>query len=122
MENLNFFLVVSGCLDLRSPTYGCIAVAYLYFALQAAVNNYIKLDGTKFNWPTVIGIAFLIIIMSLGLFFRWILSIGMVVTAIIKSTTTQDVNSHTSQPWTALILAIFPILPVVEPHPRTWIV
>ncbi|XP_076234121.1 GPI ethanolamine phosphate transferase 1 [Calliopsis andreniformis] len=112
---------VSGCSYWRLPYYTSLAVTSLWLAVRSTIIYSIKLKmhSNKYFWIEVAGTTFLLLTMFLGLMYRSVLSIGMLCTAFIQKLMFKESRNFL---WTALFLAIFPLLPVVEPYPRVYIV
>ncbi|XP_015584903.1 GPI ethanolamine phosphate transferase 1 isoform X2 [Cephus cinctus] len=113
---------VSGSSDWRLPCYGITALVSSWLAVRTGMKLVPKLDlrNEKYPWVGILVIIFLIVTMSTGLIYRWIFGIGMLFAAAMQRILLKD--SHPMLPWTAISLAVFPLLPVVEPQPRIYIV
>ncbi|XP_076656589.1 GPI ethanolamine phosphate transferase 1-like isoform X2 [Halictus rubicundus] len=112
---------VSDCRNWRPPCYATIAITSLWLAIRSIIRNSINLriENDTRLWSEITGIILLLATMFMGLTYRSVLSIGMICTAIIQKILMKDAPYLF---WTALFLAAFPLLPVVEPHPRVYIV
>ncbi|KAG7200113.1 hypothetical protein KM043_000557 [Ampulex compressa] len=113
---------VSECENWRLLYYASIAIISLWLAVQNAIICSAKLipRGGKEALMESTGVIFLLAIMYAGLTYRYMLSIGMLCTTLLQSVLFQ--NASPSLFWTGLLLAIFPLLPAVEPYPRVYIV
>ncbi|XP_043254750.1 GPI ethanolamine phosphate transferase 1-like isoform X2 [Colletes gigas] len=112
---------VSGCRNLRLPCYTSLAVISFWFAVRCIIMYSVKLriKNDKFPWAEVIGIILLLTTIFMGLIYRPTLSAGMLCTAFIQKLISKNARNFY---WTALSLVVFPLLPVVEPSPRVYIV
>lgn len=78
------------------------------------------MEHNKKTWIEITGTMFLLIVMFAALTYRSALSVGMLCIALV-----QRVSFKSDQCllfWTALCLSVFPLLPVVEPYPRIYVV
>ncbi|XP_054012026.1 GPI ethanolamine phosphate transferase 1 isoform X2 [Hylaeus anthracinus] len=112
---------VSECGNWRLPCYTSLAVISFWLAVRCIIMYSVKLriHNNKRPWIQVVGIVLLLITIFMGLMHRSTLSIGMLCAAFIKNRTSQNTWNFV---WTALSLAVFPLLPIVEPHPRIYVV
>ncbi|XP_076164323.1 GPI ethanolamine phosphate transferase 1 isoform X2 [Ptiloglossa arizonensis] len=112
---------VSDCRNWRLPCYGSLATISFWFAIRSIIMYSIKLrfQNDKHLWVKVIGIILLLAIIFMGLTYRFILSVGILCTALIQNMILKKTRNFC---WTAVFLAVFPLLPVVEPYPRIYIV
>lgn len=78
-----------------------------------------RIQNSKRSWIEVAGIILLLATMFVGLTYRGTLSVGMLLVAFMKKMTYKATRDFL---WTALSLAIFPLLPAVEPYPRVYVV
>lgn len=112
---------VSGCSNWRSPCYASLAVISFWLTIRNVITYSIefRIQNSKRSWIEVAGIILLLATMFMGLTYRATLSVGMLLVAIMKKMTYKATRDFL---WTALSLAIFPLLPVVEPYPRVYVV
>ncbi|CAL7949608.1 unnamed protein product [Xylocopa violacea] len=113
---------VSGCNNWRLPWYAFLAAISSWLAVRSTIMYSIKLkmDSNKYYLTIIAEIIFLLVTMFIGLTYRCALSIGMLCTIFTQKIALK--NSLNLFCWTALFLAVFPLLPVVEPYPRVYIV
>ncbi|XP_015440246.1 PREDICTED: GPI ethanolamine phosphate transferase 1 [Dufourea novaeangliae] len=112
---------VSDCRNWRLPCYASLSVISFWLAIRSIIRNSVnlKMKNSKRVWIDFTVIILLLATMFMGLIHRSALSIGMLSTAIIQRIVFKNARNLF---WTALSLAIFPLLPVVEPYPRVYIV
>ncbi|XP_031825596.1 GPI ethanolamine phosphate transferase 1 isoform X2 [Nomia melanderi] len=112
---------VSDCKNWRLPCYVTMAIISVWLVVRTVILNSVnwRIRNGNLPWTEIAGIMLLLTIMFMGLICRSALSIGMLCTAIILKIMLKDVQYLI---WTVLPLAVFPLLPVVEPYPRVYIV
>ncbi|XP_033328137.2 GPI ethanolamine phosphate transferase 1 [Megalopta genalis] len=112
---------VSDCRNWRPPCYAAVAVTSLWLAVRSTIQNSrnLKIENDSQSWSKIAGIVLLLATMFLGLAYRSVLTVGMICTAVIQKVVLKRTRYLF---WTALSLAVFPLLPVVEPYPRVYIV
>nr|XP_012139124.1 PREDICTED: GPI ethanolamine phosphate transferase 1 [Megachile rotundata] len=113
---------VSGCVNWRLPWYAFLALISVWLAVRNAMTHSIKIEvhNHKRYWSMGIEIILLLATMFVGLTYRSILSVGILCIGFSHKILVK--NQQKLFLWTALCLAIFPVLPVVEPYPRVYIV
>ncbi|XP_048261823.1 GPI ethanolamine phosphate transferase 1 isoform X3 [Bombus terrestris] len=113
---------VSGCNNWRLPCYAFLTMISFWLATRSIIIYTVKLKvcKSKYYWTIITGIIFLLTIMFIGLTYRFALSIGMLFITLVQKIVLKNAQSLFF--WTALSLAIFPLLPVVEPYPRVYII
>nr|XP_034192608.1 GPI ethanolamine phosphate transferase 1 isoform X1 [Osmia lignaria]XP_034192609.1 GPI ethanolamine phosphate transferase 1 isoform X1 [Osmia lignaria]XP_034192610.1 GPI ethanolamine phosphate transferase 1 isoform X1 [Osmia lignaria] len=113
---------VSGCNNWRLPCYALLAIISVWIAIRNAITRSIqlKIHNNKHHWLMGIEIVVLLATMFIGLMYRSFLSIGILCIGFSQKILLKDMKN--SFFWTALCLAVFPLLPVVEPYPRVYIV
>ncbi|XP_076392115.1 GPI ethanolamine phosphate transferase 1 isoform X2 [Megachile rotundata] len=113
---------VSGCVNWRLPWYAFLALISVWLAVRNAMTHSIKIEvhNNKRYWSMGIEIILLLATMFVGLTYRSILSVGILCIGFSHKILVK--NQQKLFLWTALCLAIFPVLPVVEPYPRVYIV
>lgn len=113
---------VSGCVNWRLPWYAFLALISVWLAVRNAITHNIKIEvhSNKRYWSMGVEIILLLATMFVGLTYRSILSVGILCIGFSHKILVK--NTQKLFLWTALCLAIFPLLPVVEPYPRVYIV
>uniref|UniRef100_V9IA09 GPI ethanolamine phosphate transferase 1 n=2 Tax=Apis cerana TaxID=7461 RepID=V9IA09_APICE len=119
---ITIFIMYKDCNNWRLSYYTFLAIVSLWLVIRNAIIYTIKLKicNNKYYWTLIAEIIFLLVIMFIGLTYRSVLSIGML--SIILTQKIVLKNTKNLFFWTALSLAVFPLLPVVEPYPRIYIV
>ncbi|XP_043271659.1 GPI ethanolamine phosphate transferase 1 [Venturia canescens] len=113
---------LSGRPGWRVPGYGIAALVSVWLASRSVIEYSLYFVKKKDAWLSmpIIGTVLLIASMSVGLIFRWSFAIGMLITAAMQKILMREA---TPRLWlSAVILAVFPLLPVVGPNPRIYIV
>lgn len=120
--NLILGKIVSGCNNWRLPCYAFLATISSWLAIRSIIMYAVKLKvcNNKYYWTIIAEIIFLFITMFVGLTHRFVLSVGMLCVTVVQKILQNNARNLFS--WTALCLAVFPLLPVVEPYPRVYIV
>ncbi|KAJ8672992.1 hypothetical protein QAD02_004253 [Eretmocerus hayati] len=113
---------VAGCQEWRLFGYGVISVISLWVAFRAVIRKGPTLEINS-NKPLVefSGIVGLMFMMFVGLVYRGVLSISMLLIVGLQKLLF-DRNASSLLLATGLALAIFPLLPVVGPQPRLYLV
>ncbi|CAK9808629.1 GPI ethanolamine phosphate transferase 1 [Anthophora plagiata] len=113
---------VSGCGNWRLPSYAFLAIISSWLAIRSTITYSIKLKvyNSKYYWTMIAETIVLLATMFVGLTYRSALSIGMLCATFAQRVVLKDASNLFL--WTALSLAVFPLLPVVEPYPRIYIV
>lgn len=113
---------ITGCNSWRLPIYALFAIFSFWQVIRSALVYSVKLElyNTKYYRLIMTAIVSLLGVMFVGLTYRPVLSIGMLCSVFAHKVLLQ--NSLSLFLWTALCLSAFPLLPVVEPYPRIYIV
>nr|XP_012235455.1 PREDICTED: LOW QUALITY PROTEIN: GPI ethanolamine phosphate transferase 1-like [Linepithema humile] len=114
--------LVSDCSNWRLPCYASFAIISVWLAVAAIIvwtPVYVKRNSKKL-FIDIGGTLFLLVILFVGLTYRFALSIGILSTILIRKAKSKSVP--TLMIWTSIALCVFPLLPVVEPYPRVYIV
>ncbi|KAK9294452.1 hypothetical protein QLX08_010915 [Tetragonisca angustula] len=113
---------VSGCNNWRLPCYAFLATISSWLAIRSIIMYAVKLKvcNNKYYWTIIAEIILLFITMFVGLTHRFVLSVGMLCVTVVQKILQKNARNLFS--WTALCLAVFPLLPVVEPYPRIYII
>ncbi|XP_014214600.1 GPI ethanolamine phosphate transferase 1-like [Copidosoma floridanum] len=114
--------LVIGCKEWRLFGYGAVCGASLWVAFRAVINKGPNFELNS-NKPLIefIGIISLILMMLLGLIYRWAFSISMLI-AVGLQKVIFDRNASFALIFSGIFLALFPLLPVVGPQPRVYVV
>nr|XP_050863201.1 GPI ethanolamine phosphate transferase 1-like isoform X1 [Vespula vulgaris] len=108
--------------NLRQLSYGLFTVISLWLAGINLIKFVPKLK--KQNIKTFLieigGTIFLLFIMFMGLTYRAALSAGMLFIVVMQKVIFN--KTHNMLLWSGLALAMYPLLPIVEPYPRIYIV
>ncbi|XP_008204852.1 GPI ethanolamine phosphate transferase 1 isoform X1 [Nasonia vitripennis] len=113
---------VAGCKEWRLFGYGMICVISLWLAFRGIIKKgpTLEIDSNK-PFIEALGIVFLTFMMFVGLIYRWTFSISMLV-AVGLQKLIFDRNAPSWLLITGAALVVFPLLPVVGPQPRVYIV
>ncbi|XP_072767343.1 GPI ethanolamine phosphate transferase 1 [Anoplolepis gracilipes] len=106
----------------RLPCYTSFAIISVWFAVTKIITLmpvFAKRSRKKL-FIEVGGTLLLLVILFVGLTHRFVLSIGILSLILIQIAKSQNVPA--SMIWTSIALCVFPLLPVVEPYPRVYIV
>ncbi|KAI4483722.1 hypothetical protein M0804_007982 [Polistes exclamans] len=108
--------------NLRQLSYGLFTVISLWLAGINMIQYVPKLkkQNVKNFFIEIGGTIFLLFIMFMGLTYRAALSAGMLFIVLMQKIILT--KTHNMLLWSGLALAIFPLLPIVEPYPRIYIV
>lgn len=119
---ITIFIIYKDCNNWRLFYYTFLAIVSLWLVIRNAITYTIKLKicNNKYYWTLIAEIIFLLVIMFIGLTYRSVLSIGMLCIILTQKIVLK--NTQNLFFWTALSLAVFPLLPVVEPYPRIYII
>lgn len=114
--------IFSDCNNWRLFYYTFLAMVSLWLVIRNAITYTIKLKicNNKYYWTIIAEIIFLLVVMFISLTYRSVLSIGMLCIILTQKIVLK--NTQNLFFWTALSLTVFPLLPVVEPYPRIYIV
>ncbi|XP_012273342.1 GPI ethanolamine phosphate transferase 1 isoform X2 [Orussus abietinus] len=113
-------LKYKGYSNWRLPGYGSIAIFSLWLASRSALNLTLAFEEEAHLLTCLTGIVFLMGMMFLGLTHRWVFGVGMLAVTAIQRILLKEKNPVLVL--TGIWLASFPVLPVVEPHPRIYVV
>ncbi|KAK2576053.1 hypothetical protein KPH14_007394 [Odynerus spinipes] len=108
--------------NLRHLLYGFFTIISVWLAsrnLIILIPQLKKQNMQKFV-TEVGGTIFLLFTMFMGLTYRVALSAGMLFIILMQKVILGEI--HNVLLWSGLGLAVFPLLPIVEPHPRIYIV
>ncbi|XP_014480211.1 PREDICTED: GPI ethanolamine phosphate transferase 1 isoform X2 [Dinoponera quadriceps] len=115
--------IVSNCGSWRLPCYASFAIISVWIAVTTVITStpvFVVRNKRKLL-VEIGGMLFLLAILYIGLTYRFALSIGMLSTILIRRVQSQHAQSPVFLS-TSLALCVFPLLPVVEPYPRVYIV
>ncbi|CAL1679696.1 unnamed protein product [Lasius platythorax] len=113
---------VSNSSNWRLPCYASFAVISVWFAIAKIITLtpvFAKRSKKKL-FIDIGGTLFLLVILFVGLTYRFALSIGILSLILIRIAKSKNVPAPMI--WTSIALCAFPLLPVVEPYPRIYIV
>ena len=102
-------------------TYGIITIVSFWVTVQRLIKKkpLLQQDNEK-PILELASIILIILIMYIGLSYRWIFCIGMLLNVGIQKSLLKKI--HLNFLASGVILSIFPLLPVVGPQPRLFIV
>ncbi|EZA60656.1 hypothetical protein DMN91_007484 [Ooceraea biroi] len=117
--------IVSDCRNWRLPCYASFAIISVWFAIVAIITSTPVVEASRWRsrWKFFMeigGTLFLLVMLFIGLSYRFALSIGMLSTILIQGAQLKSIQAPML--WTSLALSVFPLFPVVEPHPRVYVV
>lgn len=118
------FLTVSEYQSYRWLGYGSVSVFSFWYFVRTYTKMSITVFGDKLTSESVIGsvgVAGLTAIMFFGLTHRWILSLGMLLATAMQYYFLRT-KRHLTLLLSGICLAVFPLLPVVEPKTRIYTV
>lgn len=117
-----FFFSGSSGYNLRQLSYGLFTVISLWLAGINLIKFAPKLrkQNIKKFLIEIGGTIFLLFIMFMGLTYRAALSAGMLFIIVMQKVILN--KTHNMLLWSGLALAMYPLLPIVEPYPRIYIV
>ncbi|XP_070158756.1 GPI ethanolamine phosphate transferase 1 isoform X1 [Polyergus mexicanus] len=113
---------VSDCNDWRLTCYTSFAIISVWFAIAKIITStpvFAKRNKRKL-FIDIGGTLLLLIMLFVGLTYRFALSIGILFLILIRIAKSENVPAFMI--WTSIALCAFPLLPVVEPYPRVYIV
>lgn len=117
-----FVYIVSDCNNWRLPCYTSFAIISIWFAIAKIITStpvFAKRNKKKL-FIDIGGTLLLLVILFVGLTYRFALSIGILSLILIRIAKSENVPVFMI--WTSITLCAFPLLPVVEPYPRVYIV
>lgn len=117
-----FVYTVSDCNNWRLPCYASFAIISVWFAIAKIITStpvFVKRNKKKL-FIDIGGTLLLLVTLFVGLTYRFALSIGILSLILIRIAKSKNVP--VSMIWTSIALCAFPLLPVVEPYPRVYIV
>ncbi|KAL0130778.1 hypothetical protein PUN28_002415 [Cardiocondyla obscurior] len=114
--------IMSDCGNWRLPCYATFALISAWLAITTLLKSTsaFEEENTMKLLVDTGGILLLLVILFIGLTYRFAFSIGILIFVLIR--VVKSDNAPTFMIWTSLALCIFPLLPVVEPYPRIYIV
>ncbi|KAL6423240.1 hypothetical protein ACFW04_010121 [Cataglyphis niger] len=113
---------ISNCNNWRLPCYASLAIISVWFAIAKIITStavFVKRNKKKL-FIDIGGTVLLLVTLLVGLTYRFALSIGILSLILIRIAKSKNVP--VSMIWTSIALCTFPLLPVVEPYPRVYIV
>jgi len=113
---------VSNYNNWRLLCYATFAIISVWFAIVKIITStpvFIKRSKKKL-FIDIGGTLLLLVILFVGLTYRFALSIGILSLILIRIAKSKNVSPPMI--WTSIALCAFPLLPVVEPYPRVYIV
>ncbi|EFN65621.1 GPI ethanolamine phosphate transferase 1 [Camponotus floridanus] len=113
---------VSNYNNWRLLCYAAFAIISVWFAIVKIITStpvFIKRSKKKL-FIDIGGTLLLLVILFVGLTYRFALSIGILSLILIRIAKSKNVSPPMI--WTSIALCVFPLLPVVEPYPRVYIV
>ncbi|XP_011137878.1 GPI ethanolamine phosphate transferase 1 isoform X1 [Harpegnathos saltator] len=115
--------IVSDCGNWRLPCYASFAIISVWLAVNTLITStpVFVVKNKRQLFIEIGGTLFLLMTLFFGLTYRLALSIGMLSTVLIRKIQSGNLQSPMFL-WTSLALCVFPLLPVVEPYPRVYIV
>ncbi|XP_032672659.1 GPI ethanolamine phosphate transferase 1 [Odontomachus brunneus] len=115
--------IVSDCGSWRLPCYASFAIISVWLAVASMITStpVFAIKNERKLLIEIGGTLFLLVMLFIGLTYRFVLSIGMLSTILIRRMQSENAQSPMLL-WTSLALCVFPLLPVVEPYPRVYIV
>ncbi|XP_066598156.1 GPI ethanolamine phosphate transferase 1 [Prorops nasuta] len=113
--------LVSGCKNWRLLFYQSLALVSIYFGVRCAIlfSPQLRTHNPRKIIMQILEIIFLLIGMFMGLTKRWTLSVILLILLLQRLLMR---NANSTFLLTTVALAVFPLLPVVEPYPRVYIV
>jgi len=120
--NFCVIIAVSDCSNWRLPYYASFAIISVWLAVSSIIMwtpVFVKRSNKKL-FIDIGGTLFLLVILFAGLTYRYVLSVGILSTTLMRSAKSKSVPTLMIS--TTMALSVFPLLPVVEPYPRVYIV
>ncbi|XP_020293464.1 GPI ethanolamine phosphate transferase 1 isoform X2 [Pseudomyrmex gracilis] len=114
--------IVSDCNNWRLPCYAMFAIISVWFAVITLITStpvFVKRSNRKLSID-IGGTLFLLSILFVGLTYRFALSVGVLSSVLIRKAKAKRVPPL--MVFTSVALCVFPLLPVVEPYPRVYVV
>ncbi|XP_071558894.1 GPI ethanolamine phosphate transferase 1 [Temnothorax nylanderi] len=114
--------IMSNCSNWRLPYYASFAIISAWLAVNTIMTSMPVFSerSTSELCIDIGGTLVLLVLLFVGLTYRFAFSIGILLLMLIRASKSEDVPA--SMIWTSLALCVFPLLPVVEPDPRVYIV
>lgn len=115
-------LTVSDCNNWRLPCYASFAIISAWLAIVTLITStpVFAKESTNEIYIDIGGTLLLLVILFIGLTYRFAFSIGILSLMLIRLVKSESIPA--SMVWTSIALCVFPFLPVVEPYPRVYIV
>lgn len=115
-------LTVSDCNNWRLPCYISLAIISTWIAVITLITSTPVLveRSTSDLFIDIGGTILLLVLLFIGLTYRFAFSINILLLILLRAIKSEDVSA--AMVWTSLGLCVFPLLPVVEPSPRIYIV
>ncbi|XP_011880603.1 PREDICTED: GPI ethanolamine phosphate transferase 1-like [Vollenhovia emeryi] len=114
--------LISNCHSWRLPYYASFAIISAWLAITTLLTStpvFVDRSTTEL-FIDIGGTLLLLVMLFVGLTYRFALSVGILLLLLIRVAKSDDVTA--SMTWSTLALCVFPLLPVVEPYPRVYIV
>ncbi|XP_058790888.1 GPI ethanolamine phosphate transferase 1-like isoform X2 [Phymastichus coffea] len=122
MIPLTIEYAVTGCKEWRLLGYGIIGAVSVWLASRSIIIHIMPPISLIYKpWYEVIGTIIMIPTMLAGLSYRWAFSISVLLAVILEKKIFSK-NAKTTFIFTGATLAVFPLLPVVGPEPKVYIV
>lgn len=113
--------IMSNCDNWRLPCYESLAIISVWLTAATFITSTPLFDTNTENlYINIGGTVLLLVMLFIGFTYRFTLSIGILLLMLIRLIKSESVPAF--MVWTSLALAVFPLLPVVEPYPRVYIV
>ncbi|XP_029154828.1 GPI ethanolamine phosphate transferase 1-like isoform X2 [Nylanderia fulva] len=112
---------VSDYRNWRLPFFTCISIFSIWLGFtKISTLTPVFIKSKKKLSLDIGGTLLLLVILFVGLTYRFALSIGVLSIILIRIAKSKNVPAPMI--WTSIALCVFPLLPVVEPYPRNYIV